>query len=292
MLLSMTGFGDATTLQEGVNYAVEVRSVNNRYYKAVIKLPELLQSLESDVDRLLRQRLQRGSVTYHLKLRSSGPMMPALDLELLRSYARQLQPLVNEGLIGQLDLSALLALPGVCALPELDEETRQRLWQQISQLTDVALDKLLAMRRDEGRVLAEDLLKHTKQVREWSEQIAQRAPLMVQEYQHRLLSRVNELLAERQLSLQENDLLREISIFAERCDISEELVRLGSHLEQFELLIRNGEQAGRKLDFLAQEMLREANTVGSKAGDAAITRAVVEIKGLIDRLKEQVQNVE
>ena len=150
------------------------------------------------------------------------------------------------------------------------------------------------MRDVEGQALADDLKKQRASIVEHLDTVAQRAPQVVEEYHQRLQNRVNDLLARAELNVAESDLLREVAIFAERSDIAEEVSRLNGHLEQFDQMLANadGEPAGRSLDFLAQELLREANTIASKSNDATISRAAVQIKGAIDRIKEQVQNVE
>ena len=162
----------------------------------------------------------------------------------------------------------------------------------LTELTNRGLDALMDMRRDEGRSLHDDLLGYCEAVRTRLASIASRAPGVIDEYRERLRSRVASLMQSGGFQLEADGLLREVAVFAERCDISEEITRMGSHLDQFVEVCGRDEQVGRTLDFLAQELLREANTIGSKSNDAAIARSVVEIKGLIDRLKEQVQNVE
>jgi uncharacterized protein (TIGR00255 family) len=190
------------------------------------------------------------------------------------------------------DLATLAGLPGVCQAPALDESAKDAFWQTIAGLTNQALDELIAMRRREGESLRTDLLGQCGSIREHLQVIAERAPVVVDEYRLRLQERVNNLLRSAELTLQEDALVREVALFADRCDINEEIARLSSHLEQFARACDSPEPAGRKLDFLAQEILRETNTIGSKSNDAEITRHVVDIKSLVDRLKEQVQNVE
>ena len=289
----MTGYGDAEDMRDGLNYALEIRSVNNRYFKAALKLPESMQFFEPEAEKLLRTRLRRGSVNYQLKVKSSDSSAASeINVSLLRAYADQLRVLVEEGHVEKIDISSLLALPGVCTPREVDSQARAQMAVVAEELTDRAVDKLIAMRREEGQALAKDLLKHAADLRKLADRTAERAPEIVVAYQERLKTRVDELLADAGLAVEKDDLLREIAVFAERCDISEELIRLRSHLDQFEQLCNSNDHAGRKLDFLAQEMLREVNTIGSKANDASIARAVVDMKGLIDRIKEQVQNVE
>lgn len=293
MIQSMTGYGEAQSTRDGLDYVLELRSVNNRYFKPVIKLPESMQSLETEVEKLLRGRLGRGSITYQLRVKNTDSAAAGeINVGVLRAYAAQLQTLVREGLLDRIDVGALVDLPGVYNPREIDDETRRRMWTAVQQLTQEAIGRLIAMRGEEGAALARDLLNHAAEIRRLAELTGQRAPQVVVGYQNRLRLRVHELLADTQLKVDQDDLLREVAIYAERCDISEEITRLKSHLDQFEQLVGSDEQAGRKLDFLAQEMLREVNTIGSKANDATIARYVVEMKGLIDRLKEQVQNVE
>lgn len=292
MILSMTGYGDAQLAEDGVNYALEVRSVNNRYLKASIKLPEHLQFLESEVDKLIRGRLVRGTLNYTLRVRdASAEAAYEINTAALQSYLRQLGAVQHVGATS-VDLATILALPGVCQPPDMDEAAREHQLRIVARLTDAALDKLIRMRADEGRALRDDLLKHTAAIRTELAAIAERSPAVVTDYFRRLTQRVNELLSEAKLELDREDLTKEVAIFAERCDVNEEIARLRCHLDQFEKLCDSKQHAGRKLDFLAQEMLREANTIGSKSNDSTITRHIVEIKALIDRLKEQVQNVE
>lgn len=292
MILSMTGYGDAQHMEDGVGYALEIRSLNNRYLKPSIKLPEHLQFLEAEVDKLLRTRLVRGTLNYTLRVRdTSAQAAYEINVAALQAYLNQLNAVRATGPVS-VDLATVLALPGVCQPPEMDEAQREHQWKIVSALTSDAMEKLVAMRAEEGRALREDLLKHTAAIRNELAAIAERSPTVVTEYLKRLTQRVNDLVGQAKLQLAEQDLAKETALFAERCDVSEEISRLKSHLDQFDKLCDSKQHAGRKLDFLAQEMLREANTIGSKSNDTEIARHIVEIKALIDRLKEQVQNVE
>lgn len=292
MILSMTGYGDAQHMEDGVGYTLEIRSLNNRYLKPSIKLPEHLQFLEAEVDKLLRTRLVRGSLNYTLRVRdTSSQAAYEINVAALQSYLNQLNSVHSTGPVS-VDLATVLALPGVCQPPEMDEAQRDRQWKIVFSLTNDALDKLISMRAEEGRALREDLLNHTAAIRRELAVIAERSPVVVAEYLKRLTQRVNELVGQAKLQLAEQDLAKEVALFAERSDVSEEIARLKSHLDQFDKLCDSKQHAGRKLDFLAQEMLREANTIGSKSNDNEIARHIVEIKAAIDRLKEQVQNVE
>jgi uncharacterized protein (TIGR00255 family) len=197
------------------------------------------------------------------------------------------------GVKGQIDLAGLLALPGIVRPVLPDEETSARVRELVVRLTREAVEKAKRMREVEGKFLEADLMGHCDAMARELGLIVQRGGSVVTEYARRLRKRVDELLAEAKLKLDEETLAREVAILADRSDISEELARLDAHLQQFRQICQtDGGQAGRRLDFLSQEMLREANTVASKAADAQIARSVVDIKCLIERIKEQIQNVE
>lgn len=292
MILSMTGYGESQQAVDGVSYALEIKSVNNRYLKASIKLPEHLAVFESEVEKLLRERLDRGTITYVLRVRDSrADAAQEINVAAVQSYLDQLGRISGHAQ-AHVDLTPILALPGVIQPPEISETERRRQWEIISALTDKAVEHLLGMRKAEGQAIRVDLLNQCRQIREHLAVVAKQAPQVIQEYHQRLLQRTNDLLAQSKLQLTIDDLKREVAVFAERCDINEEVARLTCHLDQFAALCDSNEQAGRKLDFLAQEMLREANTIGSKANDSTIAHRIIDIKGAIDRLKEQVQNVE
>jgi uncharacterized protein (TIGR00255 family) len=289
----MTGFGAAAGQVEGVEYAVEARSVNNRYFKSAIRLPEGLSRLEADVDRLIRGRVQRGTVTLNVQMRlADDQAVGRVNAAALNAYLDQLRPVDVQGdPTLRIDLATLLTLPGVCepaSLQELAERTKEGLMR----LVEEALAGLLAMRQEEGQALEADLLANCEEIDRELLAVAQAAPQVVVDYQQRLAQRVQELTQAGNVSIDQDQLAREVAIFAERCDVAEEVTRLQGHLRQFRQTVPLGEATGRKLDFIAQEMLREANTIASKANSGEIARCVVEIKTAIDRIKEQVQNVE
>jgi uncharacterized protein (TIGR00255 family) len=293
MIVSMTGFGDATAERGGSHYAVEIRSLNNRYFKPVIKLPDQLSGLEPEIETTLREKLGRGSITFVLKIRTdSAEAAYHINTGALTSYLQQLQSV--KGLDGklQIDLATLLTLPGVCQEPRDESDEIERHGVTVRDLTVKAIDKLQAMREREGASLFEELMRHVNVISTALAAIKERAPMVVEDYHKRLSTRVNQLLQKAELQVSQADLIKEVAVFAERADIAEEIQRLTTHLDAFEQACRKDAHAGRKLDFITQEMLREANTIASKANDASIARHIVEIKGAIDRLKEQVQNVE
>jgi uncharacterized protein (TIGR00255 family) len=293
MIVSMTGFGDATAEQDGTHYAVEIRSLNNRFFKPIIKLPDNVAGLEPEMESMLREKLGRGSITFILKMRSeSAEAAYHINIPALKAYLEQLQSIQGLDRLVQIDLASLVQLPGVCQEPRDDTDEIEKHGDMIRQLATKAIAKLDAMRRREGEALFAELMKHIRLIGENLKLIAERAPLVVADYHRRLLLRINQLLNGAELKVNEGDVIKEVAVFAERADIAEEIQRLSTHCDAFEQSCRTGEHAGRKLDFIAQELLREANTIASKANDAPIARYIVEIKGAIDRLKEQVQNVE
>lgn len=295
MLSSMTGFGDASGGTDTVGYSVEIKSLNGKYFKSTVRLPELLSSCEPRIEQILRRRLVRGSIVYTLRMKDhTAHAAWEVNLGAIKGYLAALQKaseLAGEGCSARVDLAALLQLPGVCEPPELSPAEGSELWQMAQELTNQAVDRLIEMRVNEGKALHADLDKHTEAVKVAVDQIRARAGDVARDYARRLHTRVKTMLSDAEIELREEDLAREVAVFAERADINEELARLDSHLAQFRSVMVNEDNAGRKLEFLAQEMLRETNTIGSKANDAAIAHCVVEIKGHIDRIKEQVMNV-
>jgi len=294
MLNSMTGYGEAAGELDGVSYAVEIKAVNNRYLKTIVKLPEGTAFLEDEIDKELRRHLSRGTINYVLRLKavSDSPLFE-IDEAALRSVIKKLNAVSSSvGIQGAIDLASLLELPGVVQPVVPDEEQCAKIREFVLTLTARALEKVKRMREAEGRFLKADLKKHCDAIAAELETVRRCSGSVTVDYARKLRKRVDELLAEAKLKLDEQTLAREVAILADRSDISEEITRLDAHLQQFAQICQTDGQAGRRLDFLSQEMLREANTVASKAGDAQIARAVVDIKCLIERLKEQIQNVE
>ncbi|MDP7004826.1 MAG: YicC/YloC family endoribonuclease [Phycisphaerales bacterium] len=287
----MTGFGSASIREDGVSLQVEIRSVNNKFYKSNIRLPEQLQSLEQEIDSYISKQIVRGSITVSVKfIDNSDKGLATINVDVLNNYINQLREIDQST---QIDLSRLLNLQGVLT-NDSDEEVTQRVKSSLVKLLGESCDSLLEMRIREGKSLSEDLHSQLSKIGMHLDFIKERAPQIVSEYQNRLRQRMESLLAEVGKSVEEPDLLREVAIFAEKTDIAEEISRLSGHLDQFNELIddSNGDPIGRTLDFLAQEMLRESNTIASKCLDGETSRRIVEIKGFIDRIKEQVQNAE
>ncbi|MCA9283144.1 MAG: YicC family protein [Phycisphaerales bacterium] len=296
MIRSMTGYGEAAAHRDGVHYFLEVRSLNGRYFKANIRLPEDLQGLEAELEAALRHRVSRGSITLSARCSdTSGEAAYEVNHEALTRYVEQLRKskAVADGTVA-LDLSPLLALPGVLSPPSNEEEKLERARTAFMKLLDEAIAKLIAMREREGLDLITELMAHHDQIVERLARIEQRVPIVVDEYQKRLHTRVQTMLTDAKILAEPADLIREVAIYADKTNIAEEIARLSGHMRQFnDLLHEQGARpVGRTLDFLAQEMLREANTIASKSADTEIAREIVEIKSAIDKIKEQVQNAE
>ncbi len=295
MIRSMTGFGGASTQRDGAHYVLEVRSLNNRYFKAQVRLPEELQGLEAELEAALARRINRGTVVIAVRFADNSAEAAAqINVKAVQRYLDQV--LAVEGLdhnSARFDLGALLALPGVL-ITDTGEARLERVRSVLLGLLDEAVGKLITMRDREGREIHADLHKHCSAINEHVKVIAERVPRILELYQEKLKLRMQSLLEKSKAEVREEDLLREVAIFAERSDIAEEVARLQGHLSQITEIIDSDrdEPSGRTLDFIAQELLREANTIGSKCLDVDVSRRIVEIKGAIDRIKEQVQNVE
>lgn len=294
MLLSMTGHGEAHRRHDKVAVGIEVRTINSRYFKLTLRTSESYNSLESAIEEVVRQRIRRGTLQVNLRVdRQPSPDDFQISDVVLASYHKQLRLLSEDiGIAESIRLDALLNLPGVV----LDRSTMRRDaeqdWPLIETTLKEALDNLASMRVDEGKAMENDLQANCLTISRQLDAIIARSPMVVDAYRTRLTDRLNKLLSEVGVSITAADVVREVGIFAERSDIAEETVRLKSHLEQFDTIMRNEEACGRKLEFVTQEMFRETNTMGSKANDAEISRHVIEIKSAIERMREMIQNVE
>lgn len=290
----MTGFGEVRKDLQDYAIAVELRTVNSRYIKVNIRITEGYTALESRVESVIRETIKRGTVHCNLRIRHLGSAEDyRINTEVLALYLDQLQSLASERDLDEvMRLEPLAALPGVVEELSADAKNSAEVWPIVESVLREALDKLSGMRAAEGEALANDLQEQCNTVANSAHAIEQRAPQVIEYYRQRIEDRVNEALGSLNVTVDPADLVREISLFADRADISEELVRLRSHLQQFDEAMQLPESAGRKLEFICQEMSRETNTIGSKANDAEISQQVVEIKTALERIREQVQNVQ
>jgi uncharacterized protein (TIGR00255 family) len=292
MLKSMTGYGkgEATTLQG--NFTVEIRSVNHRYGEVSVRMPRSFMSLENDVKRLISSLLKRGKIDVYVQWEetTAASSIPQVDMAAARGYQEAFSRLAEElQLPTDVSLPLLLSQKGVLkdSSGSIDEIELQPMLFSAVQAAVSAID---AMRTREGEALEIDLLARRRQVAEWTGQINARSPQVVAEYRQKLKTRLELLLEGNEMD--ETRLAQEIALMADRSDVTEELVRLASHFNQFDETLKLLEPVGRKLDFLMQEMNREVNTIGSKSNDAELTTLVIRIKAEMEKMREQVQNVE
>ena len=293
MPTSMTGCGEGMAAADGSSCRVELRSVNNRAFKFSLRAREGLVGLESRAEAVVRRRVRRGTI--HMGLDLAGPAAVAprrIDRVQLAAYLDALEDFcAGHDLAVPRSVDALLGLPGVTCEAVADADALEAAWPLVAEALERALDALDRMRRAEGQSLADDMLGACGEIGRLVAAIRERVPQAVLRHRERLQDRVAALVVERGVTLTESDFAREVALVADRTDITEELVRLESHLAQFRSLLAE-ESTGRQLDFLAQEFAREANTVAAKSADVGIAHAVVEVKTLVDRLREQVQNLE
>jgi uncharacterized protein (TIGR00255 family) len=293
MIKSMTGYGKAErTGEEGRTLIVEIRSVNHRYGEITIRLPRHCYPFEQEVKKVVAERLKRGKIEVSIQEERSGgvTMAPALNLTLARGYLEAYRTLKNELVLdGEPSLSLIAAQRDVFVMREEaagEEELQSLLMATVRHAVSVHEE----MRKREGVALLEDFLSRRAVLTKLMDQIEKRAPAVVAEHAVRLKERLRQLLGD--TTLDEARLLQEVALMADRSDISEEIVRFASHLQQFDEALTCGEPVGRKMDFLLQEMNREVNTIGSKANDGTLASLVVELKAELEKIREQVQNIE
>jgi uncharacterized protein (TIGR00255 family) len=292
MIRSMTGYGSAELERDGQRLVAEIRSVNHRFCEVSLRAPKLVGLYEDQVRLLIQEKVSRGKINVSVTWSGVGESGEVLKLN--QPVADRYVALIEElqrryRLDGNLDVRTLAAMPDVFTWEHTtfsDEET----WKFLSDLITRALGSMNQMKEREGKTLSTDLGMRLQIVTRELDRIAERAPLRPQEMKERLALRLKPLLGD--LDVDPVRLAQEMALYADRVDCTEECVRLSAHLEQFRALMDSGELAGRKLNFLLQEMNREANTIGSKSNDVEITRAVITIKEELERLREQVQNVE
>ncbi|RMH05140.1 MAG: YicC family protein [Nitrospirae bacterium] len=294
MLKSMTGFGRRQGVWRGHTVTVEVRSVNHRFCEIAMKLPKGFGFLEEDMRTLVRQRCTRGRIELSVTLANNGlgtTKIVQINHELAAHYFQALQALRREfRLSGGIDLPVLAGFRDIFSVVEKPLDM-QRLGRVILRLGGGAVRELELMRQREGRMLLQEIRKRLLLVRRLVRAIQRRTPVVAREAYVRMKQRIQQLLEGSPFPAQDR-LSQEAAILAERCDVTEELTRLRSHLVQFTALLHRAEPVGRSLDFLLQEMSREVNTIGAKANDATIALHVVELKGELEKIREQVQNIE
>ena len=288
----MTGYGRAEVVYAGRKFSVELNSVNRKQSDIVINLPRDLAELEPRIRQTINEHISRGRTNATVAFHSGPDGSPslALDTELARSYHEAMRALQKElNAPGEITISTILQAPGVMRFPEQTLDAEEA-WPSVDRALRGALADLIKMREREGRHLAKDLVHRLKAIRKKLTEIRTVHPDVVKRYRAVLIDRIQK--AGLPIASDDERLLKEISFFADRADVSEELTRLESHLIQFAHHLRSKEPVGRTLEFIAQEMFRELNTLGAKANDAAISQRVIACKAELEKIREQAQNLE
>ncbi|MEQ8851659.1 YicC/YloC family endoribonuclease [Gimesia sp.] len=294
MLLGMTGFGSSTAENDRLSVQAEIRTVNNRYLKISTRYPDFYAKLGSQIEKLLRSAITRGTVNLTLRIdHLNRKSVYLLDDQVVQQYWEQLKKLTEECHLPLPDsLDRLLTLPGAVIDNDSRTHTPESDWPLIEEAIKGALIELTEFRQKEGESAQADLQSSNKTIGEQLETVKQKAPQVVTSYRDRLHQRLTDLLKDQEVELDPDSMIREVSLFADRCDINEEISRLTCHLEQFDTILNSETSQGKKLEFLVQEMFREINTIGSKANDVEISHAVIEMKLAVEKIRENVQNVE
>jgi len=292
MIKSMTGYGKGESAYGGGRITVEVRCVNHRYGEITIKLPRALMQFETEIKKRVAERLSRGKIDVFIQVEGGISLgVPAANLALARGYYKAFGSIREAlGLAEEVSLALVASQRDVITVAAETEATLEVIPEELTLALEDALRRVDEMRVFEGESLMADFVKRRETLKRLIGQVAGRAPSVVSEYATRLKERIGQLCSES--GLPEERLALEVAVLADKCDITEELVRLESHLRQFDETLQKGEPVGRKLDFLLQEINREVNTIGSKANDAQIAAGVVELKAELEKIREQVQNIE
>jgi uncharacterized protein (TIGR00255 family) len=292
MIQSMTGYGQSQALMNGIRLEVELRSVNHKFCEISVRLPKPLSPIENLVKKRLQKRFARGRLDLSVSLNGDGEQARKLemDLDLARQYRHLLEKLKKRlSIRGEIDLALLTHFRNFITVSERPQATRQEV-RTFYRILDQASARLERMRREEGRELAKDLARRIQKIRNAVRLMKAQAPKVVSHYRKQLLGRVRRLTEG--VPMDNRRLEQEVALFATKCDISEELTRLESHMAQFEAIMKKGTAIGRSLDFLIQEMHREVNTCGSKANDVFLSQQVILVKTELEKIREQVQNIE
>jgi len=288
----MTGYGRCEIQEGGKSFSVEIKTVNHRYSDISIKIPKHISFLEEKIRDTISKSLSRGKADIFIAYEnfSEGQKSAMIDEALAKAYIQAVELLRDKfGIKDDITVSLIARFPDVIRLKNAEEDEGE-LWSLLKTALDTANGSLVNMRENEGKKLEYDLILKGGFIAEKLEEIKKRAPEVVKEYKYRLENRIKEFIG--QNTVDENRISMEVALFADRCSIDEEIVRLKSHIDQMGDTLKLQEPVGRKLDFLIQEMIREVNTIGSKANDLVIIKEVLDIKSEIEKLREQVQNIE
>ena len=292
MIKSMTGFGRAVAETDGYGITVEIKSVNHRYFEFSSRIPRQYGFLDDKLKSYINSRVSRGKVECYVSIDAlnTEAAQVVVNNTLASAYVSALKELSkNYDLKEDFGASTVARFQDVLVVKKADED-EEKIWSYVKSVTDTALDKFIAMRTVEGEKMKNDISSRADYILSCVEYIEKRSPETVKEYNDKLVERVHDLIGD--VSLDEGRVIQEVAIYADKVAVAEETVRLRSHLDQLKAFINADEPVGRKMDFLVQEINRETNTIGSKANDVDIARKVVDIKAEVEKIREQIQNIE
>lgn len=292
MIRSMTGYGRQEATLAGMDITVEIKSVNHRYYEFSSRITRGYGFLEEKIKSYLQGRISRGKVDVYVGIETVDAVSSEIIVNhsLAEGYMKALQELSERYQIpNDVTVSSLSRYPDIFSIHKAPED-EEAIWENVRRVLEIAADKFIEMRKSEGQRLKEDVAARMKTLLQYVEFVEKRSPETVAEYQNRLLARLSELLQD--VSVDESRLVMEAAIFADKVAVAEETVRLRSHFSEMEQMLSSDEGIGRKLDFIVQEINRETNTIGSKAQDSQIAHVVIEMKAEIEKIREQIQNIE
>lgn len=291
MIKSMTGYGKATLSRENREYQIEIKSVNHRYLDMNIKMPRTISYLEEEVKKTIMTYVKRGKVDVFITFENNSTEGRKIQInkEIASVYIKELKKLAEEeNILANIEVTEISKYPDVLSIQ--NEQNEEKIKQELIEVTKQAVQKLVEMRSAEGSKMAQDLLQRVEEVQQNVTKISDQSTGLIQDYVVKLESRIKELLPNHEID--QNRLVQEVVIFADKCSVQEEITRLNSHIAQFKNFLQAEENIGKKLDFLIQEMNRETNTIGSKANCLEITNKVIDIKTQLENIREQIQNIE
>lgn len=292
VLKSMTGYGRAQKILNGRDITVEIRSVNHRYYEYTSRIPRTYSYIDEKLKALLKTSISRGKIDVSVTINNieGKDSEIAVNKSIAEGYVSALRGSADElGLKDDLTLSNLIKLPDIFNVQKTPDDEEQ-VWNDVHEITNEALEKFIDMRSVEGKILGENIIDKADYILEMVGKIEELSPQTVENYRNRLYKKLSEVLEDK--NIDDQRILTEAAIFSEKIAVDEETVRLRSHISQLKTILESDEAVGRKLDFVVQEINREVNTIGSKAQDLNVTKIVVEMKSEIEKIREQIQNIE
>lgn len=291
MIKSMTGYGKATLTKELRTYQIEIKSVNHRYLDISIKMPRVLSYLEEKIKKEIAKKIKRGKIDVYITFENASAEGKEIKIntEIAKVYIQELRKLAKEeNLQDNIEVTEISKFPDVLSIQNAEED--ETIKQEVIEVTKMATENLVQMRKTEGNKMAEDLLSRIESINKKIQEISGLSTGLIEEYVVKLEGRIKEILKNQEVD--ETRLAQEVVIYADKCSIEEEVTRLKSHILQFKEFLNSEEAIGKKLDFMVQEMNRETNTIGSKANNLEITNGVIDIKTELENIREQIQNIE